>query len=117
MFNVQFSSERKNFPKLQNPPADTTYVGDELVELGLNQTSGLLSLMDRILAMLPELATESEKLRSTEFRDELGRYREQIRSHRPVEPIARKMLDLCQDYFRRARMQRLEREHEYVEMI
>ena len=97
-------------------------MSNQIIELGLQQGqgpgAGLLTLIDRILAILPDAAnSESEKLKSSEFRDEIQHYREQIRSQKPLEPLARKLLDTCQDYFRRSRMQRLDREHEYVELI
>jgi diguanylate cyclase len=98
-------------------PADKTTVSEQIIELGLQQGPALLSMMDRVLGMLPDAATESEKLRTAEFRKEIQFYRDQIRTNKPIEPIARKVLETCQEYFRRARLYRLEREHEYVEMI
>lgn len=89
----------------------------QIIELGLGQGPGLLAMMDRILEILPNATTESAKLRSTEFRKEIQFYREQIRSNKPIEPIAHKVLEICQEYFKRARLHRLERENEYMELI
>jgi diguanylate cyclase (GGDEF)-like protein len=92
-------------------------VGEQIIELGLQQETALLPLIDRILSILPDAAGDSEKLQSGRFREEIQRCREQLRGNGQVEPVARRMLELCQDYFRRARVYRLERELEYVEMI
>ena len=77
----------------------------------------MLKLMDRILAILPDAATEPERLKAAAFRNEIHRYREQIRVGEPLEPIAKEVLDHCQDYFHRARTYRIEWEYECVEMI
>src|SRR5205085_1605276 len=43
--------------------------------------------------------------------------REQVQAHKPLEPIAKRVFEVCQDYFRRARVYRLERDSGYVETI
>ena len=78
---------------------------------------GITVLMDRILAILPEAVTDSEKLRSFEFREQLQKCRRDIQAQQPLEHIAQRMFDLCQDYFQRAKVYRVERERGYVETI
>ncbi len=78
---------------------------------------GVIALMDRILAILPEAVTESEKLRSYEFREALQKCRREIQAQKPLEPIAQRMFELCQDYFQRAKVYRVERERGYGETI
>jgi diguanylate cyclase len=102
---------------LQFPLADISHVDDQIIELGLQQETGLLSLIDQILSILPDAAADSEKLQSARFRGEIQSRREELRSRGQIKPVVQSVLSLCQDYFRRVKVHRLERELEYVDMI
>lgn len=97
--------------------ADNARMESPVADMEVRNELSVMALLDRILVVLPEAATESERLGTTEFRKQLQEYREQIHAHKPLEPIARKILELCQDYFRRAKVYRNERESGYVETI
>jgi diguanylate cyclase len=92
-------------------------MSEEKKETGGPVTLSVLALMDRILAVLPEVVSESEKLRSGEFREQMQQLRRDLQAQKPLEPTAQKMFDLCQDYFQRARVYRVERERGYAETI
>jgi len=99
------------------PFADREVMGEGLIELGLQQRLDFMALADQILAILPEAAPESERLGSTEFREEISRSREQLKSNRPAEPIISAIVQRTKDYFSRARTHQLDREREYVELV
>jgi len=92
-------------------------VNEDLIELGLNRGASLLYLTDRILSLITDVPTEHDKLQSEGFKKEVRFYQDQIRGNKPIEPIAAKLLDICQEYFHRSRLYRLEREHEFMELI
>ena len=92
-------------------------MNEDLIELGLNRGASLLYLTDRILSLITEVPTENDKLKSEDFKKEVRFYQDQIRGNKPIEPIAAKLLDVCQEYFHRSRLYRLEREQEFMELI
>jgi len=92
-------------------------VNEDLIELGLNRGASLLYLTNLILSLITDVPTESDKLKSDDFKKEVRFYQDQIRGNNPIEPIAAKLLDVCQEYFHRSRLYRLEREQEFMELI
>jgi diguanylate cyclase (GGDEF)-like protein len=66
---------------------------------------------------LPDAATEQERMRSAAFRKEIQKWRDQIHAGETAELMIREVLDLCQQYFHRARAFRLQWEHECIEAI
>ena len=92
-------------------------MNEDLIELGLNRGASLLYLTDRILSLITDVPTENDKLKSEDFKKEVRFYQDQIRGNKPIEPIAAKLLDVCQEYFHRSRLDRLEREQEFMELI
>src|SRR4051812_11132406 len=98
--------------------ADTSIVREQITESGLQNGPDILKLVDRILSVLPDTAAEQEILRAAAFRNEIQRLQDRIRADSSIlEPVAREVLDLCHDYFHRARTQRMGWEYECVEAI
>src|SRR5262249_36868608 len=117
ILRTRFLQFRAKFDKVPVTRADKAIVSEQIIELRLQEGPALLALADRILGMLPDAATEADRLRSEQFRQDIQHYRDQIRLNKPIEPIARKILEISEEYFKRAKLYRLEREHEYMELI
>jgi diguanylate cyclase (GGDEF)-like protein len=98
-------------------PADTKVVREQITEPGTRRDPGTMKLMDRIMTVLPEAALGPDELCVSEFRKEMTGYRERVLSGESLDLILRGVFGLCQDYFLRARMQRIQWEHECVELI
>ncbi len=90
---------------------------DQTVETTTPNVAGVLKLLDRILSVLPDASTQQERLHAGVFRKQIHQFRDQIRSGETCEPVIHEVLNLCQEYFHRARAFRLEWEHECIEAI
>jgi diguanylate cyclase len=77
-------------------------------------------LSARLLALVSQIAIESESLKTSKFLSKLEQYRTQLdraTDSRTLEDTIEKCLALCQDYFRQAQGYLLERENEIKEVI
>ena len=97
-------------------------MAEDLIELGLVQPGSETSdwayraLLDRIMAILPQATIESERLRSGEFIEQVHNCRRHLRKSDGPQAVADFPVR-CEDYFKRARAYRLERDNEYVELV
>ncbi len=100
-----------------------------LVELGLgpggqpadSASAELAGFAARILALVSDVAIESETLKTNDFRTKLEAYRNRLANSRKGDPdtarTAEECVYLCQEYFGRARTYLLGRESEFAEVI
>ncbi len=103
----------------------------ELVELNpveekrstRNLSNELLDVIDRLLALLSDVAVGNESLKTTpEFRSELGGFRKLIadldlESGKSIQVLAESCLTACERFFSQAREHALNREIEFIEII
>ena len=104
---------------------------DELVELKLtdgqrssrNLSNELLDVIDRLLALISDIAVGNESLKTTpEFRAELTEFRRLISEldpdcGQPIQLLAESCLASCEKFFSHAREHALNREIEFIEII
>ena len=91
-----------------------------LIELGLLKREQPSGLIDRLLALLSDVALEGGSLKTREFRSRLQTYRHCLAASDGKKDFARnsaECLQLCEDYFERSRKYLLERECEFSEVI
>jgi len=77
-------------------------------------------LVDRLLLLITDLASDGESPDTAEFRSDLNYYRDQITSSKSDESLEAetdKCLSVCQTHFRNARLYRREREAEISDLI
>jgi diguanylate cyclase (GGDEF)-like protein len=77
-------------------------------------------LSGRLLALVSEIAIESEGLKTSEFRSQLDQFRarlEHVNDSRALESTVEECLALCQKYFKRAQGYLQERESEIREVV
>src|SRR2546426_6747310 len=105
-------------------------MSERLIELGLlgqepevdqNTTVELASFVARLLALMSDTTSESDTLKTYEFRSKLERYRHRLANSVHGDPntalVANDCFRLCQDYLKRAHSYLLERESEFAEVI
>ena len=106
-------------------------MADELIELnigreclvGSDDVDQLLDIVDRLLALISDVATGNEHLKTTpEFRSQLVEFRKALCGQGSGEEIslqamAETCLSTCEYFFSRAREHALNREIEFIEII
>ena len=115
----------------KQPSCGERRMSDELVELNLtdgkpssrNLSNELLDVIDRLLALISDIAVGNESLKMTpEFRAELTQFRRLIteldpNSGQSIQVLAESCLASCEKFFSHAREHALNREIEFIEII